>query len=495
MLTRREFLKIAGLVALWPYGCVRSGARARGEWVNDVHSQLNPTHVEGIVWPDSSMAISDVIKRARRLGKSLSLAGGRHAMGGQQFGTETILLDLAHYDRILGFDRDNGIIEVESGVQWPAVIDYLTSEQAGRSDQWGIAQKQTGTDRLTIGGTLAANAHGRGLKMKPIISDVESITLIDADGDVKRCSRRRNRELFRLAVGGYGLFGVISKIRLRLVPRQKVERVVTMINADELVPAFEERIRDGFTYGDCQCSIDESSDDFLRRGVFSCYRPVDPETPIPEGQKSLAPSDWRELIHLAHSDRGKAFDRYSEYYLSTSGQVYWSDLHQLSTYMDDYHHILDQRLDATFPASEIITELYVPRHRLEDFLAEARDDFRNNQVNVVYGTIRLIEKDDESFLAWAREPYACVIFNLHTRHTDSGVKHSADAFRRLIDMAISRGGSYFLTYHRFATRAQVEACYPQFVDFLRLKLAYDPEERFQSDWYRHYRGMFSDSLL
>jgi hypothetical protein len=64
----------------------------------------------------------------------------------------------------------------------------------------------------------------------------------------------------------------------------------------------------------------------------------------------------------------------------------------------------------------------------------------------------------------------------------------------LIDHASDRGGSYFLTYHRFAARKQVERCYPQFVDFLRQKRRYDPEERFQSDWYRHYRAMFVDEL-
>jgi hypothetical protein len=53
--------------------------------------------------------------------------------------------------------------------------------------------------------------------------------------------------------------------------------------------------------------------------------------------------------------------------------------------------------------------------------------------------------------------------------------------------------TYYLTYHRDATRKQIESCYPQFAEFLRLKKKYDPEERFQSDWYRHYRTMFADS--
>ena len=51
-------------------------------------------------------------------------------------------------------------------------------------------------------------------------------------------------------------------------------------------------------------------------------------------------------------------------------------------------------------------------------------------------------------------------------------------------MAIAHGGRYYLTYHRYASRAQVEACYPQFPEFLRLKKKHDPEERFQSEWYR-----------
>jgi FAD/FMN-containing dehydrogenase len=145
---------------------------------------------------------------------------------------------------------------------------------------------------------------------------------------------------------------------------------------------------------------------------------------------------------------------------------------------------------ARHPATEMITEIYVPRPRLADFMEEVSADFRRNSVNLIYGTIRLIERDGESFLAWAKEPYAGVIFNLHTLHTREGEQHAAEAFRRLINMGMRRGGSYYLTYHRYAAREQIEGCYPQFREFLRLKKQYDPKERFQSDWYRHYKGMF-----
>ena len=49
-------------------------------------------------------------------------------------------------------------------------------------------------------------------------------------------------------------------------------------------------------------------------------------------------------------------------------------------------------------------------------------------------------------------------------------------------------------YHRWATRQQIKTCYPQFPEFLRMKRKYDPAERFQSNWYRHYKEMFAEVL-
>ena len=100
----------------------------------------------------------------------------------------------------------------------------------------------------------------------------------------------------------------------------------------------------------------------------------------------------------------------------------------------------------------------------------------------------------ETVLAWARQDYACVIFNLHIDHQPAAIATAASHFRRLIDIAIRYQGSYFLTYHPFATKHQVAACYPQFVEFLQQERVYDPALRFQSNWYRHYSSLFSGEL-
>lgn len=471
---------------------IKSHTAILGEhYVNDIHSRLNPTLVTQILQPETVGAVQRVIQQAQESGQSIAVAGGRHAMGGQQFGTETLLCDMTQMQSVLSIDAERGFIEVEAGMQWPALIDYLETAQQGRAHPWAIAQKQTGANALSIGGAVSANVHGRGLNMQPFISNLESLELLNSQGETRRCSRTENAELFRLVVGGYGLFGIVTSAVIKLVPRQKLRRIVEIVAVEDLMTRFAERIQSGFLYGDFQYVTDETSPDFLKRGVFSCYERVDGDTPFSEQHRHLTPADWLRLSHLAHTDKAKAFEVYSRHYLSTSGQIYWSDRHQEAVYLDDYHLGLDT---GGAPASEVITEIYVPRTQLANFLDETAEDFRAHKVNLIYGTVRLIEQDTESYLCWAKEAYVCVIFNLHVEHTPECIEENAQTFRRLIDMAIRRGGSYYLAYHHYATRTQLETCYPQFADFLRLKLVYDPKERFQSDWYRHYRSLFPEIL-
>src|SRR5205807_2101895 len=384
---------------------------SRAIWVNDTHSGLNRTAVSRVLEPRTVEDVARVVRRSRSEGRPLAVAGGRHAMGGQQFLSGGTMLDMRRLKRVRGFDDERGLLEVEAGIQWPDVIRAYLTRPGGMYSPWGIRQKQTGADRLTIGGAVAANIHGRGLTAPPFIGDLESLEIVTAEGEVVRCSRQQQPELFRHVVGGYGLFGVVTAATLRLTARR--------------------------------------------------------------------------LVELAHRDKTRAFEEFSDFYLATSGQRYWSDTHQLNLYLESYHAALDQRLGGDTHGGEMITELYVPRDRLSAFMDDVRRDLLRHPAEVIYGTIRLIEKDTESALPWAREPYACVIFNLHVDHQAAAIADAAGAFVRLIDHAIAHQGSYFLTYHRFARPDQVFACHPGLRRWLTTKHRIDPYQTFQSDWYQH----------
>lgn len=467
---------------------------AKGALVNDVHSQLNLTAVRAIVRPRSIAELQATVRQAAVEGCAISIAGGRHAMGGQQFGDNTVLVDMRGMNRVLGFDAEHKTVDAEAGVYWTELITELRATQKESKQQLSIIQKQTGADCLSLGGALAANIHGRGLRLKPIIGDVESFVLVDATGAAYTCSRTENNDLFRLAIGGYGLFGIITNVRLRLAPRRKLQRKVEITTLEDVARRYAAHGTGDFLYGDFQFMTDEKAEGFLRTGVLSCYSPVPDDTPLCDEMRELSAADWSHLLYLAHADRARAFSLYAQHYLATHNQVYQSDTHQLSTYLDGYHRDLDELCGAQVKGTEMISEVYVPRCSLLSFMESVREDFRRYRTELIYGTIRLIEPDDESFLAWAREDYACIVFNLHVNHDAAGIEKARRDFRRLINRAIEHGGNYYLTYHRWATREQVERCYPQFQEFMRLKKIYDPRERFQSDWYRHHALMFGESI-
>jgi FAD/FMN-containing dehydrogenase len=455
--------------------------------VNDVHSRLNPTAVARIEHPGSLDALRGVVRAAGLAREPMCIAGARHAMGGQQFRAGAVLVDTTGMRAVEAFDSERGRVTVQSGAHWRDVVAAIRGRDEPGRPLWGIRQKQTGADDLTLGGSVSCNAHGRGLAMGPIVEDVERLTLVDARGEVLVCSREENPELFSLVVGGYGLFGVVADVTLRLVERRPLRRLVDIIDIDDAINAVYRRAAQGCIYGDFQYAIDPAEDSFLRRGVFACYEPVPEGTPISDESADLDRGQWLELLRMAHTDKRKAFQLYAQHYLATHGRVYWSDTMQLGVYIPSYAEFLARAgaTAGTAPESLMITELFVPPARLLDFMAAARVALLDTGVEDIYGTIRSVRKDQTTFLPWAREDFGCVIFNLRTVHTEAGIARSAQTSRRLIDAAAALGGSFYLTYHRWATREQLLACHPRLPEFLEAKHRYDPSGQFQSDWHQH----------
>ncbi|MBU6450982.1 MAG: FAD-binding oxidoreductase [Cyanobacteria bacterium REEB67] len=467
-----------------------------GELVNDRHSRLNPTVVARVERPGCTFDLVQIVRDCKRTGSKICIAGGRHAMGGQQFAAGAVLVDMTEMRQVHYFDRKNGLIKVDAGMRWPELIDYLQHTQSDRAvgRTWTIRQKQTGCDTLSLGGALSANVHGRGLHSPPIVADVESFELVTAGGDVVNCSRTENIDLFVLAIGGYGMFGPIATATLRLAPLTLLRRSVQVATSDIAVDLLERAAADGALYGDFQFNIDHDSKDFLQNGIVSTYRraseteAIAPANSVKSGNnndehKALSLDDWHELVYLAHADKARAFQKYQRHYLASDGQTYWSDTFQLATYLDDYHRHIDHRLGAQCPGTEMISELYVPRHCLALFLERASTFLKSEKASVIYGTVRMIEKDTETFLPWATENFACIVFNLHVDHSPAGQAAARRWFCGLIDLAVSLKGSYYLTYHRWASAPQLLACYPQIERFLERKERNDPDQIFYSDWF------------
>src|SRR5438270_5139637 len=119
-----------------------------------------------------------------------------------------------------------------------------------------------------------------------------------------------------------------------------------------------------------------SNSRLIKNQTTTCTRASSPAIgrSIPALRFQSAKKDFQtktgESFYILPTLTSKAFQRYAGYYLSTNGQIYWSDTHQLSIYPANYHRRIDRSLHARQAATEIITEINVPRDSLESFLSE-----------------------------------------------------------------------------------------------------------------------------
>jgi hypothetical protein len=375
---------------------------------------------------------------------------------------------------------------------WSELVEELDKIQQNIEfrEKWVVMQKPTGADQISVGGSVSANAHGRVLNHQPLISDIKYLNVMKADGQIVNISRENDPELFKLVVGGYGLFAAILDVGLQLQKQCYLKRQVELTSIDTVWPKIQQVIKEGCKYGDFQFSIADKEPAFMREGILTVYKPVMVERPHLKQSHKLDLAEWEELVYLAHTDKSKAFAKYCSHYIKTNGQIYDSAKFQLSTYLDHYHKSLDKRLSDGH-GSELITELYVPPEQLSDFMYEAGEYLRANKGNLIYGTVRFIEQDQTAFLAWAKKQYACIVLNLHIEHNQADIERNKKIFCGLIDLALKRGGNYYLTYHKYADNRQLLEGYPQFGEFLKLKAKYDPDQVFASNWYKQYQSVLN----
>ncbi|HEX2475037.1 MAG TPA: FAD-binding oxidoreductase [Lacipirellulaceae bacterium] len=481
-------LVVAGaLIARPAYLWIRAGLRDRpvahdlpSGYVDDA-SRLNSTHVAEI-WsipakPAAAEAqLRSLLLRAQAEHLSVAIAGARHSMGGHTIAPDGIVLDMLPFSH-MELDAENRILSVGAGARWWEVIPYLNARG------FSVAVMQS-NNNFSVGGSISVNCHGWQHNHAPIASTVDSLRLMKADGTIVRCSRDENAELFRLVLGGYGLFGVILDVGLRVVPNERYRPEVEVLAAEDYARRFAEKVNGaadiGMVYG--RLCIVPGEDAFLREAILTVFRqaPCRPEEIPPmhaAGHASLRRKVYRAQIG---SDAGK--------------EVRWKAERQLGERFSNAYVSRNQLLneeaeiyqDRNEDRADILHEYFIPPHRVEGFLAKARKIIPQHEGDLLNVTVRNVHEDTDTFLRYAdRDLFAFVmLFNqARTPNADSRMEAMT---RELIDAALEADGRYYLPYRLHATNEQFAKAYPQAAEFFRLKRQYDPEEIFQNQFYLKY---------
>jgi len=172
---------------------------------------------------------------------SLTPRGAGRAYGDAALNGGNRVVDLQRLNRILAFDPESGILRCEAGVTIAEIIDVFMPR--------GFFPPVTpGTKFVTIGGSLAADVHGKNHhRDSSLANHVLNFDLMLASGEIRRCSREQNADLFWATAGGMGLTGVILEVELRLTPVESAwidGEVIRAKDADAAMEIFERTDRE-----------------------------------------------------------------------------------------------------------------------------------------------------------------------------------------------------------------------------------------------------------
>lgn len=447
-------------------------------YVNDAHSKLSRTQVRAVKKIKSTAQLCQAVTEANRDGCKVSVFGGRHSLGGQPFRTDSVCLDLSSLNQVLDLDSTSGVLRIQGGCRWPDIREFLAKQPRSGERAWEIHQKQTGVDSVSVAGSVSVNAHGNVLHSGPISSDIAWLKLIGPNGSEVYCDRRVNSELFELAVGGMGLFGVISEIGLQLVPQQRFLRHSSVDQALNVIKLWSEQDH-GYEYGDMQLNVDPASSGFLDLGIANLREPIGADLDV---SGTVSPAKWGQLLTLSHFDKHQAFECYRTYASEVDGCEETRDDFHWDFYQENYHEALEAQFGLP-PSSDVLAEFFVPASHAEQLLQVARTEARRLKVDIILATLRAIEACEVSFLRWAKQDYVCLVLAMHTEHSTTSLARTDQFCSSLCEFCCRNTGSFYLPYRKFATSEQLQAAYPNLDEFVRKKMDYDPGELFGSDWF------------
>jgi FAD/FMN-containing dehydrogenase len=166
--------------------------------------------VSGFVEPRSAAELQEAFRFAGDHGLTVAMRGSGRSYGDAAMNSGGLVVDTRAMKRVLAWDPSTGVADLEPG---------YTIEDMWRTflrDGWWPAVVP-GTMFPTIGGIASMNAHGKNcFKVGPWGDHILEADLVGADGNVYRCSREENPDLFHAAIGGFGMLGAFSRLRVQL---------------------------------------------------------------------------------------------------------------------------------------------------------------------------------------------------------------------------------------------------------------------------------------
>ena len=454
--------------------------------INDA-SCLDRTPIFGVVRPVLEEEIRAALGFAQEEGLHVSVAGRRHSMGGQAFFRDALILDMQSFNR-MSLDEESGLLRVQSGATWRDVLNYL--HPLGYS-----VEAMQAIDILTVGGSVAVNAHGIDHRSGSLASSIRSLRIMLADGSIHDVDRMHEPELFHAVIGGYGLFGVILDVELHVIGNEMYRFDRRIIDTGDFPTIFAGEIDGNDEYRLMYVHLSTDPKTFLEEAILYTYRITDDiGEPPPPLRETGNVRGARFILNMAKTGPlGESFKWFAQKHILPffrQCDVSRNEaLRQPEACLASRNQALFQGLDALknrLPDdTDILQEYFIPRQRILPFLEAMGDVLQSNEATLLNASIRVIHQED-ILLNYAKQDMFSVVLYLNQEVSEAGNRKMSQLTRELIDTAGEYGDTFYLPYQLHYSRAQLKKAYPEIDSFFALKRQYDPTLTFMNDWYDSY---------
>jgi FAD/FMN-containing dehydrogenase len=481
-ISRRALLGAGAAAAL--VRAVPAGAQAPATPpVLDDASRLNatpvarhwrPTRITGDAWLD---ALRAELRAAAAEGRPVALGAARHSMGGQALMRDGVAITLdvkPGAEPWIVLDRSSRTFHVAPGARWRQVIGAL--DPAGFSP----AVMQSNHD-FGVAATFSVNAHGWPAPYGPFGSTVRSLRLMLASGEVVTCGPTENPELFSLAMGGYGLFGVIVELEGAMVDNVLLRPTYELMPAAQLGPRFVASLAQDAAIRMAYGRLAVDAERFLRDALLVTLRPVAGAPPAATSGGLFVTLSREVFRAQIGSDRAKRARWYAE---TVAGPRASSGIASRNRLLNEPVANLAGRDRLR---TDILHEYFVPAAGLEPFLAACRTAIPESRQELLNVTLRYVQEDRTSALAFARGDRIAAVMLFSQRMTQADEEDMRAMTQILIDAALDAGGSFYLPYRLHARPDQVVRAYPRLEEVVARKRHYDPGLLFRNAmWHRYF---------
>ncbi|HLD25715.1 MAG TPA: FAD-binding oxidoreductase [Candidatus Andersenbacteria bacterium] len=462
----------------------------KGGAINDA-SCLDATHVWGIVQVTDAEDIKKALLYAKENGLNVSLAGVRHSMGGQAFAQNALVLDMTKFNQIK-LDEKNKLLTVQSGATWHDIQNFLHPRYAVKAMQ--------STDIFTVGGSISVNAHGMDHQAGSVARTIRAMRIMLPDGSMHTISPTQNPELFRLVVGGYGLFGIILEAEIEVTSNVVYESGRQIIDYTEFPAFFSDTLGTDATLGLFYGHLSTAPQSFLKEMILYTYNETaESQLEIPPLTETGSVKLRRLVINL--SKLGPTAARlkwWTEKYLepkiescSVSRNQAMKDgeacLVARNEPMHDSVKYLKNNLKGE---TDILHEYFIPRHNFVSFVDGMRDILTRHNANLLNASVRVVHKEDIALNYAPADAFAIVLY-INQQTDAAGHARMQKVTQALIDLTTAHGGRFFLPYQLHYTAQQLQQAYPEITAFFAAKRRYDPTGILTNTWYEKYGRAFA----